>query len=258
MGCRIVALASESRSWKVVGALEAQGHPAVGRDSGLLAGCGELKVPVTSDLRRGLSQAQVLIDFSSPGATAAHAANAAELGIALVVGTTGLTPEGQEALEAAAGRVPVIAAPNMSVGVNLLFRIAPLIAQALDETYDIEIVESHHNRKKDSPSGTALRLLQVLQEARGGADHAPVVHGREGAETLRRRGEIGMHAVRAGDIVGEHTVYFASQGERIELTHRASSRDTFALGALRAASYLAGRPPGRYGMDDVLFGDRRR
>lgn len=254
MGCRIVALASESRTWKVSGALEAQGHPAVGRDAGLLAGCGELKIAVTSDIPKGIAGAQVLIDFSSPSATPYHAAAAAERGIALVVGTTGLTRAAEDALSDAAKRIPVIAAPNMSVGVNLLFRIAPLIASALDEAYDIEIVEAHHNRKKDAPSGTALRLLELLQSARGGAARAQAVHGRHGADAVRRPGEIGMHAVRAGDIVGEHTVTFATQGERIEITHRASSRDTFALGALRAASFLVGRPPRRYGMDDVLFG----
>lgn len=254
MGCRIVALAAESSTWRVTGAVEAPGHPAVGRDAGLLAGCGELQIPITADLDRGLAHAQALIDFSSPAATARHAEAAAARGIALVVGTTGLTAEAERALEAAARHVPVIAAPNMSVGVNLLFRVAPLIAKALDAAYDIEIVEAHHNRKKDAPSGTALRLLQVLQAARGGREAAPAVHGREGADALRQPGEIGMHAVRAGDIVGDHTVHFATQGERIELTHRATSRDTFALGALRAASYLAGRPAGRYSMDDVLFG----
>lgn len=259
MGCRIVALAAESRAWKLTGALEAQGHPAVGRDAGLLAGCGELRIAVTSDIQKGLADAQALIDFSSPSATPLHAAAAAERGLALIVGTTGLTETAEDALAAAAKRIPVIAAPNMSVGVNLLFRIAPLIASALDEAYDIEIVEAHHNRKKDAPSGTALKLLELLQAARGGAQAARAVQGRHGADVPRRTGEIGMHAVRAGDIVGDHTVFFATQGERIEITHRASSRDTFALGALRAASFLAGRPPGRYGMDDVLFGgsDRR-
>lgn len=259
MGCRIIALAVESRSYRVTGAIEAPAHPSIGRDAGLVAGCGELKVAITSDLERGLADAQVLIDFSSPSVTAVHAEAAAAHGVALIVGTTGLTTEAEAGISAAAARVPVIAAPNMSVGVNLMFRIAPLIAQALDESYDIEIIEAHHNRKKDAPSGTALRLLELLQAARGGASSggaqaAPAVYSRHGAEATRRTGEIGMHAIRAGDIVGDHTVFFAAQGERIELTHRASSRDTFALGALRAAAFLAEKPPGRYSMDDVLFG----
>ncbi len=253
MGGRIIALASEMKNFKLTGAFEVTGHPAVGRDAGIAAGCGELHVPIIADAERALQNSDVLIDFTFPNASLAHARLAAARGLALVVGTTGLSAAEDAELERIAKEIPFICAPNMSVGVNLLFRIAPLIAKALDEGYDIEIVEAHHNKKKDAPSGTALRLLDVVAEARGVArDRA--IFGREGADAKRVAGEIGVHAVRAGDIVGEHTVYYATAGERIELTHRATSRDTFARGALRAALFLAGKPAGRYSMADVLFG----
>jgi 4-hydroxy-tetrahydrodipicolinate reductase len=253
MGGRIIALTTESNEIRTTGALEAVGHPAVGRDAGLIAGCGELKVAVTSSCDKALAGARVLIDFTSPAATLEHARVAAAHGIGLVIGTTGLSKNEEGELCDLAKKVPLILAPNMSVGVNLLFKIAPLITKALGADYDIEIVEAHHNKKKDAPSGTALRLLDVILETRD-QTRAAAVYGRDGADAKRNAGEIGVHAVRAGDIVGEHTIYFATQGERVELTHRASSRDTFARGALRAAVFLAGRAPGRYSMEDVLFG----
>jgi 4-hydroxy-tetrahydrodipicolinate reductase len=254
MGCRLVALAAERPDLRLVGALEVTGHPAVGRDAGIVAGCGETRIQVTSDIGRVLAEAQVLIDFSSVTALPAHIDAAVERGVGLVIGTTGLTSEHESLLLAAAARIPLIAAPNMSVGVNLLFEIAPLVTRALGEAYDIEIVEAHHNKKKDAPSGTALRILDLVLEARG-RDRADAVFGREGAAATRRAGEIGVHAVRAGDIVGDHTIHFVADGERIELTHRASTRDTFAIGALRAARWLGGRPAGRYTMKDVLVSD---
>lgn len=253
MGCRLVALAVERPELKLVGALEVPGHPAVGRDAGIVAGCGETRIQVTSDLGRALATAKVLIDFSAAAALPNHIAAAVERGVGLVIGTTGLTAEHERLLAAAAERTPVLAAPNMAVGVNLLFELAPLVTRALGEAYDIEIVEAHHNRKKDAPSGTALRLLDLVLEARA-RDRSAASFGREGAAATRRAGEIGVHAVRAGDIVGEHTIHFVTDGERIEITHRASSRDTFAAGALRAARWLAGRPAGRYTMKDVLTG----
>lgn len=176
--------------------------------------------------------ADVLIDFTSPVATVEHARLAARLGVALVIGTTGLSSDDQRALDEAAKIIPILVSPNMSVGVTLLCRILPMIAKTFGS--DIEIVEAHHGAKKDSPSGTALRLRDAVQPAR---DHA-----------------IPVHAIRGGDVVGDHTVHFLAHGERIEITHRATSRDTFALGSIRAARFIVGKPPGRYAMEDVLDG----
>ncbi len=252
MGGRIIALAAASTSAIPAGALEAAGHPSVGKDAGLTAGCGELGIPITFEIQKAFANAKVLIDFSAPSATVRHSEAAAERGLGVVIGTTGLSDADLKSLAEVARHVPLIVAPNMSLGVNLLCRIAPQIVKALGSAYDIEIIESHHNKKKDAPSGTALRLLDVILDARN-ATRTDAVWGREGRETARREGEIGVHAVRGGDIVGDHTILFAGQGERIELTHRASSRDTFALGALRAAVFIAGKPPGQYTMEDVLL-----
>ena len=252
MGGRIIALASESSEFKVIGALEASGHPVIGRDAGIVAGCGEIKVVITSDCTRSLEGADVLIDFTSPSATIEHIQIALQHNVPMVIGTTGLEKDGEKIIEQASKKIPLIAAPNMSVGVNLLFRIAPLIAETLGEDYDIEIIEAHHNKKKDAPSGTAMKLLDLVSSA-AGIEKENSVFGRKGLDAKRKPREIGVHAVRAGDIVGEHTVIFATTGERIEVTHRASSRDTFALGALRAAKFLIGKPAGKYSMADVLF-----
>ena len=253
MGCRIIALAGERPDLKVTGALEAKGHPAIGSDAGMVAGCGALHVTVTSDPDKALAGTQVAIDFTAPSAVPLYAAAAAEHGVALVVGSTGLTGPEEAIIAGAAERVPVLVAPNMSIGVNLLFRLVPQIAAALGGEYEIEILEAHHNKKKDAPSGTALGLLDRILEVRE-SSRDQVVYGREGMIGARRPHEIGVHAIRAADIVGEHTVLFATAGERIEITHRASSRDTFARGALRAALFLAAKPAGRYAIADVLFG----
>ncbi|RMH59210.1 MAG: 4-hydroxy-tetrahydrodipicolinate reductase [Candidatus Hydrogenedentota bacterium] len=257
MGGRITALCAEDPAFLLVGAIEARGHPAVGRDAGLVAGCGELNVTVTAEIEKALEGAEVLVDFTAPGAVIQNVTAAREKGIGYVVGTTGLGERETTAIEEASMKIPIVAAPNMAVGVNLLFRIAPMIANALGEAYDIEILEMHHNKKKDAPSGTAMRLLREIQEARKGSAAEPIF-GRRGMIGARPEGEIGVHAIRAGDIVGEHTVLFATGGERIELTHKASSRDTFARGALRAAAYLKNRPPGLYSMQDVLFPENPR
>jgi 4-hydroxy-tetrahydrodipicolinate reductase len=195
----------------------------------------------------------VLIDFSTAESTARHAAAAAELGVALVIGTTGLAPAQQAAVDAAAKRVAVLQAPNFSLGVNLLFRIAREVARALGEDFDVGIVEAHHNQKADAPSGTALGLARAVAEGLGRDADEAMVHGRQGRPGPRARKEIGMHALRMGSVVGEHTAHFASPYERLELTHRAESRVVFAAGALRAAKWIAGKPAGRYTMDDVLF-----
>jgi 4-hydroxy-tetrahydrodipicolinate reductase len=195
------------------------------------------------------SGAEVAIDFSSPGATTELADVAAAAGIGIVSGTTGLGAEAHAALDRAAKRVPVAWEPNMSVGVHVLGALVARAIAMLGPDFDIEIVEAHHRLKVDAPSGTALRIAEIAQEARGGARF---VHGREGKPGARAPAEIGVHAVRGGDVVGDHSVLLLGTGERIELVHRASSRDLFASGALRVARWIAGKAPGRYGMDDVL------
>lgn len=228
-------------------------HHDLGEDLGVLAGKGNAGVVISSSLGEAADDADVFIDFSFHTATSAHAELLAAKGKALVIGTTGFTDEEKAVIAQAAQRIPVVMAPNMSLGVNLLFCLAEQAARALKgQGYDVEIVEAHHRRKKDAPSGTALGLGEAVAGGLGVnlADHA--LHGREGQVGERVEGEIGFHAVRGGDIVGDHTVMFAAEGEIVELGHRATSRDTFAVGALKAASWLKGQPAGSYTMKDVL------
>ncbi len=246
MGRRIIALATEDKELGIVGAFE---RADLGRDAGTLAGVEPLGVALTP--RRDVA-ADVAVDFSHADSALAMIDWCAERGIAIVVGTTGLGAEGQKRLEAAAKRIACLQAPNMSLGVNVLLRLVREAAAALGDAYDVEIVEAHHNKKKDAPSGTALALGEAAAAGLGRKLDEVAVHGRHGMVGERSAREIGFHAVRAGDIVGDHTVLFGGQGERIEVRHVATSRDTFARGALRAAKFLAGKPPGRYTMADVL------
>lgn len=252
MGKRIVACAISEKDFRIAGALEKAGHPDLGRDAMEAAGEKPGGVPITADPARALPAGDVVIDFSAGDAVAAHAALCAREKKPLVVGTTGLTPEETGALRRAAQAVPVVFSPNMSLGVNLLFDLAGRVAAALGEEYDVEIVEAHHRFKADAPSGTAKKLAETVAAARGVDLAKAGVYGRSGREGARKRGEIGVHAVRAGDIVGEHTVIFSTLGERVELSHRAHSRDTFARGALRAARFVLKARPGLYTMQDVL------
>lgn len=251
MGRRLIALALADSGLELAQALEFSKHPQLGKPLSAIVPEAPAGLALESDLA---AKTQVLIDFSVPESTAARAAEAAAKGVALVIGTTGLTAAQEAAVAEAARAVPVIHAPNFSLGVNLVFRIAAEIAQALGEDFDIEIAEAHHNRKADAPSGTALGIAKSVCAATGRDLAADLVHGREGKPGPRDRREIGMHALRLGSVVGDHTVYFGSEFERIELTHRAQTRDVFAAGALRAARWLAGKKPGRYSMADVLFG----
>ncbi|PNU19009.1 4-hydroxy-tetrahydrodipicolinate reductase [Geothermobacter hydrogeniphilus] len=252
MGGRIITLATESDQLQVVGAVEMAGHPKLGQDAGHVAGCGELGVPISDSLEEALTGADLLIDFTFPQVTLANAAVCARIGKAMVVGSTGFTPEEREHLQAFAEQVPVVFAPNMSVGVNVCFKLLKDIAQTLGEGFDVEIVELHHNKKKDSPSGTAVRMGEIVAEALGRDYNQVANYHREGMCGERTTEEIGMQTVRGGDIVGEHTVYFIGMGERIELTHRAMNRDMFARGAIRAAAWLGGKPAGMYDMQAVL------
>ena len=249
MGCTLVRFISEDPSLKLVGALEAPGHPRLGQDAGVVAGVGALGVLVATELS---VNADVVIDFSLPEGTVRCAKLCAQSGMAMVAGTTGLDDAQLAKLRETARAVPVVFAPNMSVGVNLLMRLVGDVAKALGDAYDIEIVEMHHRFKKDAPSGTALGLAQAIAKATGRDLKSDGVFGRAGAVGARKSREIGIHAVRGGDVVGDHTVTFATLGERVELSHKAGSRDTFARGALRAARFVVGRKPGLYSMADVL------
>jgi 4-hydroxy-tetrahydrodipicolinate reductase len=249
MGQRIAQLAHEDPDLTLGAALDAPGHPQQGRDAGELIGVGKLGVPVTSFLDPG-QRLNALIDFSTPEGTMAVLPACAERRIPLVVATTGHTPRQKKEIETAAGQTAVLVAPNMSLAVNLLMKLTRLAAEALrGKGFDVEIIERHHRFKKDAPSGTALQFARLIQEAMGQAD---LRHGREGLVGERPAGEIGIHAVRVGDNVGEHTLIFSTLGETLELTHRAHARDCYARGALQAAKFVAGKPPGRYSMNDVL------
>lgn len=253
MGSRLVALAREDPELSVRSALERPGHPWLGQDLGLCLGLGPMRVQLMESLGPG-ARAEVLVDFSAASASAANAEAAAEMGMALVVGATGLSAEEEARLRRCAAKVPLIHAPNFSVGVAVMVKAAGWVAKSLGPEYEVEIIEAHHNQKVDAPSGTALALGGAVAESLGRDLRRDAVYGRKGATGKRTRQEIGIHALRMGDVVGEHTVCFAAGGERIELTHRAFSRDTFARGALRAAKWLAQprKPPGLYTVAQVL------
>lgn len=252
MGKRLIALLRESSDFQVVGAVERKDHVDVGRDAGEVAGIGPLGVPIVDVIGTVLPGAQVLLDFTTPGASMQHLEAASHAGVAAVVGTTGLGPADLKRARDLTATIPCVQSPNMSVGVNVLYGVLAQVARTLGDGYDIEVIEAHHHFKKDSPSGTAERMAQVLAEALGRDLRKVGVYGRFGIVGERKKDEIGVHAIRAGDIVGEHTILFGGMGERIEITHRAHSRDNFAFGALRAARWVVGRPPGLYDMLDVL------
>jgi len=252
MGSRLVALLSSSSDLTLVGALEAPGHAAVGRDAGEVAGVGRNGVAIGSDAESTLGRDRILIEFSVPEATLAHLRLVASRAGRAVIGTTGLSPAQRQEVEGLARQAAILLSPNMSVGVNVAFWVLREMARRLGDDYDVEITEVHHRFKKDAPSGTALRMAEIIAGALG-RDLAKVgVYGREGVPGERTRQEIGVMSLRSGDVVGEHTVSFGALGERLELTHRAHSRDNFALGALRAARFIAGAGPGLYSMQDVL------
>lgn len=248
MGMRLIALAHQSNDLKVVAALERPDHPQQAKDAGPVAGIESIGVPVTTSFSQ---KPDVLIDFTAPASMRQWLDICRTRDIAMVVGTTGLGDADHAAIDAAAGEIPILQAPNMSLGVNLLFKIAADVARRLGDDYDIEIVEAHHRFKKDAPSGTAMGLAYAILQSTGKSRDV-LVFDRHGDDVPRKAGQIGMHALRIGDEVGRHTAYFAALGERLELTHVATSRDTFARGALAAARWLVAQKPGRYGMADVL------
>lgn len=243
MGQELVTASIEAEGVALHAAVQYPGHPALGRE--VAPG-----LTLRGSLPEALQGADVLIDFTAPQASLEALALAADAGVAAVIGTTGLDDAQRRELEALAQRTPVVFAPNMSVGVNAMLGLLRMAAQVL-EGYDLEVFEMHHRHKVDAPSGTALRLAEVLCEARGVSPQEALRHGRHGVAP-RQPGEIGMQVLRGGDVAGEHTVFFLGQGERLEITHKASSRAVFAQGAVRAARWLHGQPAGLYGMAQVL------
>ena len=252
MGSIIARLVDEDSRLALVGATESPDHPWVGQELKGLLGVGE-GVRVSSSLEEAITgDTKVIIDFTLPQATLAHLETAVKEGVAMVVGTTGISGDDLVKARALASQIPCVWAPNMSVGVNLLFKLVGEVARILGQEYDVEIVEIHHRFKKDAPSGTAVRLAEKVAQALGRDLDQVEVYGRHGMVGERRREEIGVMALRGGDVVGEHTVIFAALGERVELTHRAHSRETFARGAIRAAKWVVDMAPGLYDMAQVL------
>jgi 4-hydroxy-tetrahydrodipicolinate reductase len=252
MGSRLSALSYEYPELALTGAFERTGHKDIGKDIGVLVGVGEKNIVLAEGLGAVIDGGDVIIDFTAPGATLANVASAVSKNKAIVIGTTGLEKEQIEQIRIAARDIPIMFAPNFSVGVNLLLKVLHDIARVLGDEYDIEVIEAHHRLKKDAPSGTALKLAQVIANAVNRDLDEVGIYARKGIIGERTKKEIGIQTIRGGDIVGDHTVMFCGLGERIEITHKASSRDTFARGALRAASWIVKQKPGLYDMQDVL------
>jgi 4-hydroxy-tetrahydrodipicolinate reductase len=252
MGRMLVAEVHATPGCVLVGGIESPGNALLGRDIGELAGIGLLGLAATADTAALARAADVLVDFTAPAAAVEHAQVAAERGTAMVIGTTGLDAAQGKSLEAAARRIPIVWAPNMSPAVTLLLGLVAEAARRLGEDYDIEVLEMHHKHKVDAPSGTALALGRAAAEGRGIDLAQRSQRVRDGHTGARKAGDIGFATLRGGDVVGDHSVIFAGEGERLELIHRATSRRNFARGAMRAARWVAGRTPGLYGMKDVL------
>ncbi len=252
MGSRIIALSKENEKLKLVGAIESKANSKLGLDAGVVAGMGEMNVNITDNLEKVIRDTDVVVDFTSPEATLEHLEIVEKNKKSIVIGTTGFSNEQITKIQKVAQKIPIVLSPNMSIGVNLLFKILKDVAKVLGDDYDIEIIEAHHRMKKDAPSGTAIKMAKVIAEAVGRNFDEVAVYARKGIIGERTKKEIGIQTVRAGDIVGEHTVLFGGLGERIEIIHKASSRDTFARGALKAAVWLHGKSAGFYDMGDVL------
>jgi 4-hydroxy-tetrahydrodipicolinate reductase len=252
MGRRVIDLVYADPELALVGAITHTTHAALGRDAGEVAGIGPLGIVLEDDCTRALSQAQVLIDFSVPEAALASVRLAAAHTMPIVVGTTGFTPSQHEEIHHLSQYMPCFVAPNMSVGVSVMLHVLRQLVTLLGPGYDTEILEAHHRTKVDAPSGTALRMAAIVAEAQGNRLDDVAVYGRQGMTGRRSDAEIGIQVIRAGEIVGEHTVLFGGPGERLELVHRSQSRDTFASGAIRAAKWVLQQPCGLYSMEDLL------
>ncbi len=252
MGGTLIQAIRQSDDFVLAGATAREGGEIVGLDAGLVAGAGAAQVPVSARLEQALEKADVVIDFTNADASLEHARICAERKVPLILGSTGFSAGARAEIAGRSQHVPIVMAPNMSVGVNVLFRIAGEVAKVMGDAYDVEIFETHHRHKKDAPSGTALRLCEVVADALGLDPERDVITARQGQTGERPERKIGLAVSRGGDVVGEHTVFFLGDGERVELTHRASNRSNFARGALRAARWVAHQKPGLYDMLDVL------
>ncbi len=249
MGLRIAMLVAEDKDLKLVAALEMKDHQHVGKDLSSILSRGHNDIIISDEL---IGSPDVLIDFTSPDSTMDRLKACTDQGIALVTGTTGLNSEQMEQIKKASQSIPCLFSPNMSVGVNVLFNLVESVSKILGKDTDIEIIESHHRYKKDAPSGTALKLAEKICSATNREMDDVIIYGRKGLTGERPQDQICIHSIRSGDIVGEHTVTFCNAGERLELVHKAQTRDSFALGSIRAAKFLAGKPPGFYNMKDAL------
>lgn len=251
MGRTLIECVLKDPALSLGAALDVPGHALLGRDAGEALGLAT-GVAIGADIDAALGASDAIIDFTRPAGTLAHLDACVRLGRKMVIGTTGFSEAEKARIGEAARHIAIMFAPNMAVGVNVGFKLAEIAARALGDEYDVEIIEAHHHHKVDAPSGTALRFGEVVARALGRDPARDFVHGREGEPGARGKREIGFHAIRGGDIIGEHTVMFAGQGERIEVTVRSSSRATYATGALRAAKFLKGKDKGLFDMDDVL------
>jgi 4-hydroxy-tetrahydrodipicolinate reductase len=252
MGRCLIQAVQQTQGLTLSAAIDRVESSLIGADAGELAGVGRLNVAITSDVAAATAGSDVIIDFTLPEVTMALIPHCLENNCRLVIGTTGFTTEQKSTIEQAANNIAIVLAPNMSIGVNLSLKLLDIAARVLGNDVDIEIVEAHHRHKVDAPSGTALRMGEVIADALGRDLSKCAVYGREGRTGERERDTIGFATVRAGDIVGDHTVMFAAEGERVEITHKASNRMTFALGAMRASSWLMNQQSGLYDMQDVL------
>ncbi|HRT71387.1 MAG TPA: 4-hydroxy-tetrahydrodipicolinate reductase [Syntrophales bacterium] len=252
MGGRIISLMSSTEGIELCGAVEKAGHPLIGADVGETLGLGKRGIAISDDLKYYIDGADVVIDFTHHEAAVDHLKTAVDHGKAMVIGTTGFTADEMDVIKGLARSTRLVLAPNMSVGVNVMFKVLETVALTLKDEFDVEIVEAHHNMKKDAPSGTAMRMAEIIAGALGRDLQKVGVYERKGMIGARTKEEIGIQTIRAGDIVGEHTVIFGGIGERLEFIHRAHSRDNFAKGALRAAKWVVGQKNGFYDMQDVL------
>jgi 4-hydroxy-tetrahydrodipicolinate reductase len=252
MGRRLVAEIAATEGCAVAGGSEAPGSGYINQDIGELAGIGRIGIPIGENVEKLMRDSDVVLEFTSPDATAAHAALAASLGKAMVIGTTGLSAEQGEVVRRAARSVPIVWSPNMSVGMNVMLVVVEEVARRLDADWDVEVFEMHHRGKADAPSGTALALGRAVASGRDVVLDEVAQRARDGITGPRRKGDIGFAALRGGDVIGDHYVIFAGDGERLEFVHRVTTRSIYAKGAVRAALWVVGRPPGLYGLKEVL------
>ena len=252
MGSKVARLVYQNENMKLVGIIESPSHPNKGKDWGTVVGLGKTDIIIKDNLEEIIQSTDQVVEFTNPKVSLQHLEIVSKYKKTMITGTTGFSSEEIEKINKLAQDIPFLLSPNMSLGVNLLFKLAVETAVALSDDYDIEIVEAHHRFKKDAPSGTAKKLAQEIAKAKGLNLDEVAIYGREGIIGERKKGEIGIHSIRSGDITGEHTVIFTTLGERLELTHKAHSRDTFAYGTIQAIKFMEGKPAGFYEMKDVL------